>query len=184
MLAAIQQEAAVDYSLVVLFGLGHFAQKNLPWKEFVLVLENGEDVFESELNLGTQRSTLIVDCSAFANSSNRAEIPTARPVAFPAPHNPAQSREAYDDSIGVAEVGRATVFAFCPYEEKGETWSFTTHFLTKIKSWAQTHQGVITLPDSVDLLGPSAAHTTGGEAARYNGGRRRRHFPLAVGSLQ
>jgi len=172
---AVSTSAGVHYSLVVFAGYGKLVKGKLPWDEAQVTLRNGDCVAERELNPGTPSCTLIFDCWASVIEERGADS-SERGNPRDLDRDSAKYRALYDQSVMAAESGLAKVYALAQDGVAAPNETFSQHLLAIASRWAADNHGVLSLQEGVSL----AAEARSNQRVEYHGGRRLRHFPLAV----
>jgi hypothetical protein len=179
-LTEVKAATAADYSLVFFAGESEMVKLGRPWQEARILLSLGDTMIERELNPGSPRCTLILDCcrhSVQASAGSRVASSSALPKRETLPK---ASRSAYDEALLRAEAGLVKVFAMAVGAAASDTPSFTQHLILKAKQWATNSGGVLSLDEAIALAVESSQHDNRLRPAQYFGGRRVRHFPFAV----
>lgn len=166
-LAAVANCKTADYSLVVYLGTGKTVKTDVPWRELALQLVGGETVTEREMNTGTPRFASFYNCSHDAVTTDSS---FGKGVEFPeGKTGEAEVRDSFEAAVDAAEMGRGSILA-----EKGGI-SASLELISAVAEWCKTNSGTLTFPKAVELANRDTKNV------EYRGGRRLRHFPLAVG---
>lgn len=165
-LEAVAGANGLDYSLVVYLGSGKFVKGDVPWAELSMRLAGDETVMERELNAGAVRLAFFFNYSHEVDATGPF---TRKQIEFPESKiSKAGAREAYECAVSAAEMGLGTILA----ESAGASWELISATI----NWCAINGGVLSFPNAVELA------NSGRKAVEYRGGRRLRHFPLAVGA--
>lgn len=176
LLQSIRSAKGVEYSLIVFAGHGQTVKRNFPWLETEIFLCDGDTVLERELNPGTPRCTIVLDCCR-GNEEPPEQVKVAM---FESAFDSTLSRVKYDLYLGKAEAGLVKIYATQVGHNAADDYSFSQHFLFQANEWALKNKGVLSLKDGVDLATTSLQIRNPQQKPEYNGGRRLHHFPLAV----
>jgi hypothetical protein len=181
LLAAVNSAQGANYSLVVFAGHGQAVTSNLPWPETQLFLSNGDSILERELNPGTPSCTLILDCCRRSSEEDQVTVLVKHALFFEHEDEKEKYRALYDESLKAAERGLVKIYATAVGTAAADKPSFSQHFLYRANLWAERNQGVLTLQEGISLATEAMRTIDPQQRPEYHGGRRLRHFPLAVG---
>lgn len=174
--AEIEAAKETDYTLIVFIGHGQIVKTDLPWNEMQIILRNNDILLERDLNSGSPRCTMIFDCCQ--NTSNETALNIPKSQIAP---SPSKSRELYEQSLQSAESGIVKIYATGAFPSSPVHASFSQTLLQGAFIWAENNKGVLSLQaGSKDILG-SLLDSNNDLKFEYHGGRRMRHFPLAIG---
>lgn len=174
-LAAVRAAKGADYSFIVFAGQGEIRQGDLPWPEASVVLGDGASLSERELNSGTPRCTMVFDWS------NRYSAESA-PVGPESEPDSGKCRDLFDQAMENAEAGLIKIYGSTSGTAADQGPSFSRLLLHTVQEWATKSHGVLSLQQVVSLVAQAAQKADPLLKAEYQGGRRLRHFPLAVNS--
>lgn len=169
-----------DYSLIVFAGHGFTTETDLPWTELRLILESGDSVLERELNPGTPRCCIVLDCCRTRGENIEAIMEHRKSASLKEAYAAVRSRQAYDTTAAQAEMGAVTVYATGDNTEAFDKGSFSQHLIRSAVDWAQSNLGVLTIKDAVRIGAEELIKIHPQQVPEYHGGRRLRHFPFAV----
>jgi hypothetical protein len=169
-----------DYSLIVFVGHGFTTTTDLPWTELRLILESGETVQERELNPGSPRCSIVLDCCRTRGENLETIMEHRKTASLKEAYAAVRSRQAYDTAAVQAEMGAVTVYATGDNTEAIDKGSFSQHLIRSATNWAQTNLGILTIKDAVRNGAEELAKRHPQQRPEYNGGRRLRHYPFAV----
>jgi len=179
-LAALLSAKSADYSMVVYAGHGETIKTDMPWTETRMTLSSGELIMERELNTGSPRFALILDCRQRSvlqkdGAQARKETPSQKHS-----EDSSQYRVAYENAITEAEGGLIKVYGNGIGGAATACASFSQQLLWQAHEWVSKHRGVLSFQEGVALASEAMQQANAGQKAEYLGGRRLRHFPLAV----
>lgn len=177
-LSAINTAKGVDYTLVFFAGHGETVKMGLPWLETRILLSSGETVTERELNSGSARCTLILDCSRRTAEEYKGGLLPNISKLLEHGEQSSDFRDLYERSIANAESGLVKVNAAAS-NTVADKDSFTQHLLNESYTWAARNKGTLNLREAVKNA-KSAIKQEILQQPEYQGGRRLRHFPFAV----
>ena len=179
-LSAITSFADADYSVVIFAGHAHTVKTGLPWKELQLLLGTGELLMERELNPGTPRCAFVLDCCRSAALEERVEFSVKKAAIIEQIDNLQAYRVAFDQAVMSAEGGLVKIYATEDGSDAEDEDSFSQHLIFTASEWAARNRGTLSLREGVDLAAVSIAKLVPQQKPEYRGGRRLRHFPIAV----
>lgn len=168
------------YSLVYFAGHGEIIKTELPWSEMKMLLSSGQTISEREINSGSARCTLIMDCCSRSPKQDESTLLIKTSMLQEHGEGGAEFSNVYQTSLAEAECGLAKVFATKVGSSAEETHSFTQHLLNETHIWTSKAKGILLLRDAVDLARNSMKQENPQQQPEYRGGRRLRHFPFAV----
>lgn len=180
-MGAVDSVAQSDYSLVVFIGHSAMVKEGRPWKETRIELNEKETLLaDRQLNTGTPRLTLVLDCcrdllwpvTLGHLSGIERFLPTGANEAF--------FREVFEANLLQAEKGITKVYSA---EERNS--SFSQFLIDGACEWCKhhKHESVLSWSDAVTVgqRRMEAEHVSTRQGFIYQGGRRLRHFPMAIG---
>lgn len=180
-IAAVNSVKMVDYSLIVFAGHGETVIGNLPWSQTLLHLTDDESILERDLNPGTPRCTLVLDCCRKSPEIIEEAISfTDKSAAFKAQKSSIAYRTLYDKYLMSAESGLVTIYSTEIGYGAADKYSFSQHMIYQAREWVKQNKGVLSLSEGVFLASESIKQINPQQTPEYQGGRRLRHFPLAV----
>jgi len=179
---AIELAKTAEYSLLVFAGHGETVKTELPWTESRLFLNDTESVLERDLNPGTPRCALVLDCCRRRPEQTGVEILVKEAALLEQDENPVKARVMFDEALRSAEGGVVKVYATEEGSAAADKASFSQYLLYEARKWATSNHGVLSIPEGVALATETMRKTNPQQRPRYNGGRRLRHFPLATRS--
>ena len=179
-IAAVLEAKAVDYSLVYFAGHGDTVKTDLPWKETRMYLGTGQTVTEREINSGSPRCTLIMDCCRRTPELDEGKLLVKSAMLLEHGEGGGEYRNLYQQSLMTAESGLVKVFSTKVGAAAADEHSFTQHLLNEAANWSVKNRGVLHLGDAVDLAKASMKRVNPQQEPEYRGGRRLRHYPFAV----
>lgn len=153
---AVREAQPADYFFGYFLAPGSCKISDRPWPQLFALFGN-EEISETELNPGCPWCTLIADAATAVNPA--ATWPNAR--------DPKRVRDAFDRALTNAEQGLVKIY---PTTESWTDCGFTAGLLQGVAEWAARNHGVLTLDQAARKA----------DGATYEGGRRRRHFPLGL----
>ncbi len=180
-LGAVDSVAHSDYSLVVFIGHGAMVKEDRPWKETRITLNEKETLLaDRQLNTGSPRLTLVLDCCRDllwpANTGCLSELECFRSKGS----NATIFRGVFEANLLQAEQGITKIFP--PSENIS---SFSRYLIGGAYEWCKhhKHESVLSWSDAVTYgnMKMAAEHFFKGQGFVYQGGRRLRHFPMAIG---
>ena len=172
-LAAVRSAKGADYSLFVFAGQGEIRQGDLPWPEANILLSDGGSLSERELNSGTPRCTMVFDWSIRTSAE-------PAPAGSEADQDGVKCRNLFDQALEKAEGGLVKIYASTSDTAASQGPSFSRLLLRTAQEWASHNHGILSLQQAVSLVVEATQKTDPLLKAEYQGGRRLRHFPLAV----
>ena len=174
---AVRTVANAYYTLVVFAGQGEIVKSDLPWSEAHVLLSDGESITERELNTGSPSCVLVFDCWPRHPSDEKVNVEASRAGASRDPgRDLPKYRALFDQSLTAAEKGLVKVYAIAQSGVSTPNETFSERLLDIANRWASENRGVLSIQEAVSL----AAKASPNQNAEYQGGRRLRHFPLAV----
>jgi|SRR5579871_5822094 len=176
-LSIVNAAKDAEYSFLVFAGHGKRIAADRPWPETELRLSDDDTILERELNPGTPSCTLILDCwrsNSGQGETAKAEINSLHEDV----NNRAKCRDLYDQSIKRAERGLVSIYAPELKSASDDRLSFSQCLVREAVAWAQKNHGVLSIQSGVALATKATRNISC--QPEYNGGRRLRHFPLAV----
>jgi hypothetical protein len=179
-IAAISFAKNSDYAVVVFAGHGQTVKTELPWPGTQLLLSSGESILERELNPGTPRCTLVLDCCRTNQEQDQLGVLVKEASAALRDEDPVKHRLAFDQAVEAAEGGLVKVFSTALGTAAADKHSFSKHLIFRATEWAKGNKGVLSLRDVVSVASESIQQRNPQQKPEYNGGRRLRHFPFAV----
>ena len=176
---ALRRLAEVDYSFVVFCGHGATVDLGKPWTETILCFGTHGEVSDSQLNPGTPRCTMLLDCCrGLISLSDEQRFLIEGKAASAVDRRGARS--AYDEALELAEKGLVTIFAASVGEEASDRRSFSKQLILQAESVMAAHEGILPQSLAVELTAQAMKITTPQQHPEYNGGRRLHHFPFAI----
>jgi hypothetical protein len=179
-LSAINAAKNADYSLVFFAGHGEAVKMGLPWLETRMLLSSGETITERELNSGSPRCTLILDCCRRTPEQNKEMFLINASILLERGEGSSDFRNFYEKNLSAAESGLVKVYATATGSAAADKHSFTQHLLNESYMWATRNKGTLDLGDAVALAKNAMKRENPQQRPEYQGGRRLRHFPFAV----
>lgn len=179
-LKLITSAKSCDYSLVVFAGHGQTLKTDMPWAEAQLLLSEGNSLSEREINPGSPRCTLIMDCCrGLADEEEPTEL-IKEAAELERANDPDACCALFTKTLAAAESGLVKIYSRAVGSATADTRSFTKHLLFGAAKWAGLSQGVLTLNEAVGRTAQGMTTSNPQQKPEYHGGRRLRHFPLAV----
>jgi hypothetical protein len=179
-LCAIQAAKAADYSLVYFAGHGEIVKMGLPWAEARMLLGSRETISERDLNSGSPRCTLILDCCQRASEEDEKALLIQPSTLLEHGEGCSEFRDLYQKTLVTAESGIVKVCTVACGSALADTHSFTQHLLNESSAWVTRHKGPLFLGEAVALAADAMKRENPQQQPEYQGGRRLRHFPFAV----
>lgn len=180
LLKAINSARDADYAIIAYSGHGEMVEGELPWAETIVQINDTEFATERDLNPGTPRCTIILDCCRTKSKLHGRTLFIESLGMEKSGENRQSYRDEYEDQFSIAESGLIKIYSTEPNAAAADENSFTQHLLLCAKRWATYNQGVLTQKDAVNLALESIKHSNSQQKPEYQGGRRYRHFPLAI----
>jgi hypothetical protein len=177
-LAAINSARDTDYSLVFFAGHGETVKMDLPWSEVRMQLGSNENITERELNTGSSRCTLILDCSR--RSPAHDEKLSAKSSKLSEHGTRSDFRNLYEKELASAEAGLVKIYSMGVGNVTAGQHSFTQLLLNESNAWAAKNRGTLSLANATTLARDAMTREHLEQQPEYRGGRRLRHFPFAV----
>lgn len=180
-LEAVDSVAHSDYSLVVFIGHGAMVKEGRPWKETRIEVNEKETLLaDRQLNTGTLRLTLVLDCCRDllwpTPSGNFSGIEPFVPTGI----NSIVFREVFEANLLQAEQGITKI-----YSADENNSSFSQFLIDGACEWCKhhKHESVLSWSDAVAVgqKKMEAENVSARQGFVYQGGRRLRHFPMAIG---
>lgn len=171
-----------DYAFVVFAGHGEEQQLFKPWRETVLHLGEHGTITDSDLNPGCKRTAMVLDCCRGLDS-------LLESVEFNEFYKAASAleegqklrhRAAFDAEVGLAEEGLVQIFAASVGEYAADAKSFTRQLIFMTTGIMDKHRGPLHQNVAVEIVAELMKRETPQQHPEYKGGRRLRHFPLAI----
>jgi hypothetical protein len=175
-LAAVASSRGADYCFVVCIGGGETKERDLPWPETTMTFSGGVTVTERELNNGSPRCVLLLDCSA-GTSATESRIDA--PQAWPHESTP-EHRMLYDQALEHAEAGLVKLIVTGRGPECAETVSASEAILQQVSRWSAQHHGIFELGNAVQCAALAMKGHNAPLQLQYLPGRRRHDFPIGV----
>jgi hypothetical protein len=185
-LAAVKTAEHADYSLVVFIGQGLMVKEDRPWMETRIQLNAKETLLaDRQLNTGTPRLALVLDCCrdlshpiSPAHISKISQLETAgADVTF--------FREVYEANLQCAERGVTKICPASINRRDFENSSFSRLLLDEVFEWCECHdrKTVLSWNDAVAMAQNKmrSNHISEEQKIVYQGGRRLKHFSMALG---
>jgi hypothetical protein len=179
-LSAIRAANDGDYCLAFFAGRGELVKMGRPWREMRMVLSSGEAITERELNSGSARCTLILDCSRRTVGQNKETLLFETPGVPDRVEVSSEYRNYYEECLRAAEGGLVRIYATEAGSVSTDAGSFTQQLLREANMWSVTNKGALPLGDAVALARDAMSRESPQQIVEYLGGRRLRHFPFAV----
>ncbi len=174
-LSMINSDRNADYSLVFFAGLGEVVKMDLPWSEVRVRLNSGENIIERELNTGSPRCTLILDCSR--KTAAQEERLSVKSSVLSEHGVRLDFRNLYENELASAEAGLVKIYSMAVASGQH---SFTQYLLNESIGWAAKNNGTLSLANATSLARDAMKRENLAQQPEYRGGRRLRHFPFAV----
>lgn len=172
---AVDSARSADYAIVCFSGHGDIVKDRFGFSCTRAYLNDSLTITEDELNPGSARCALFLDCCRH---------PVEKEYAVPSLDSLTESfslrkdtRQIFDDAVARCEKGFIKVYAAAWDESADDDKSFTRTLIGVAEEWARTETGVLTLKDAVPL---ASAELDWQQNPVYAGGRRLGHFPFAV----
>jgi len=169
-----------EYTLVYFAGHGEIIKTELPWPETRMLLSSGQTILEREINSGSPRCTLIMDCCRRLPEQDDAKLLIKISMLLEHGEGVAEFRNIYQKALAAAETGLVKLFSTEIGGSAADTHSFTQHLLNETNIWTSKNRGILYLGDAVELAKHSMKRENPQQQPEYRGGRRLRHFPFAV----
>lgn len=179
-LKSVYEAKSAEYSLVYFAGHGEIIKTELPWPETRMHLSSGETISEREINSGSPKCTLIMDCCRRTPEQDEKQLLVKTSMLLERGKDGAEFRNLYQKSLAAAESGLVKIFATKVGGSVADTHSFTQHLLNETNIWTSKNRGTLYLGDAVELAKNSMKRENPQQQPEYRGGRRLRHFPFAV----
>jgi hypothetical protein len=176
----VGQAKDFDYCLVYFAGHGDIVKTELPWPETRMLLSSGQTITEREINSGSPRCTLIMDCCRRTPEQDDEKMFIKNSMLLEHGEGEAEFRNLYQKSLAAAESGLVKIFATKVAGSAADTHSFTQHLLNETNIWISKNTGILHFGDAVELAKNSMKRENPQQQPEYRGGRRLRHFPFAV----
>lgn len=167
---------AVDYCAVICLGTILRKKGDRPWAETHVILNNGEEISERELNAGSARLLLLFDGGAEALAARESESDKRAATE----EQRSALRETYDAGILTAESGIVSVCFVTPEQSSQNQFSLVDALVHSARGWASTHKGVLTFEEAFKEMSQTGTKSIVHQNLHYTPGRRLQHFPLAV----
>jgi len=180
LLAAVNSAKDAHYSLIVFAGHGQSIKTDLPWNETQVFLGNDEQMLECELNPGTPRCTLILDCCRQSPEITESTALIKKGMLHESKSDPVKCRAAYNQSLENAEGGLIKIYSTAIGKSADDIPSFSQHLLYQANEWSKQNYGILTFQQGGALAADAIQKRNPQQIPEYHGGRRLRHFPLAV----
>ncbi|MCF7730592.1 MAG: caspase family protein [Akkermansiaceae bacterium] len=169
-----------DFTVVVFAGHGYTVQTDLPWTELNVVLESGETVLERELNPGTPRCCIVLDCCR-TRGENVAVIKEHRKKAsLEEAYTAVLARQAYETALDHTEKGAVSIYSTGDNTTAADRLSFSQYLIRSAVDWTRSNRGILPIKEAVQLGASELVKTHRQQHPEYNGGRRLHHFPFAI----
>ena len=176
----IKSVGNVDYSMIIFAGHAKRVRTEMPWTELQILLGTGESILERELNPGTARCSMILDCCRTGSLEERQDFSIKKAAVLENKEELSIYREAYNTQLASAEGGLVKVYSTEDGVDAIDENTFSQHLVLQANIWADRYHGVLNLRDGVRLASDSIAKFVPQQKPEYQGGRRLNHFPLAV----
>ena len=180
LLRELAQSKSADYALIIFAGHGFTTKTDLPWTELTLILESGETLLERELNPGTPRCCIVLDCCRTRGENIEPIMEHRKSASLEETYAAVRSRQAYDSALAQSEMGAVSVYATGDNSAAADKSSFSQHLIWSAANWAHSNQGILTIKDAVWISAEELTKTHPQQHAEYHGGRRLTHYPFAV----
>lgn len=180
LLAEIDRAKHLDFVMIVFAGHGYTAKTDLPWTELILFLASEEAVSERELNPGTPRFCLVLDCCRTRGENVEGIMEHRKKASLEDAYAAVAARQAYERALNQTEMGAVTIYSTGDNTSAADKKSFSQYLIRSARIWAENHQGVLTMSDAVQIGATELQKTHPQQKPEYHGGRRRHHFPFAV----
>lgn len=177
---AVKEAITVDYTMVYFAGHGEATKSELPWTETRMYLSSGETITEREINPGSPRCTLIMDCCLRMPDPDEGKLLTKTSMLSESINRGAEYHNLYMNNLSAAESGLVKIFVTKVGNAVADLHSFTQHLLKDSNIWASNNRGILHLGEAVELAQNSMKLENSQQQPEYRGGRRLRHFPFAV----
>ncbi len=176
---AVRSLEGNDFGFVIFCGHGEVVQGAKPWPETVLSFGRHGDLTETEMNPGTPRCTLLLDCCRRPADAedDRTYLTEEKSASFSARQS---TRELFDKAMAAAEKGLVKIYAASVGEYADDDKSFSKQLIHQAKITMQTSTGVLDQSLAVELTAEAMKTTLPQQHPEYRGGRRLRHYPFAV----
>lgn len=176
-LGEIQKAKEDSYVMVLFSGHGEVRKDRLGFPRTHIYLNDSETASELELNPGSPRVTMILDC---CRKEPELVKESAEKIALDEfSLNGVDTRKAYENEIMACESGCVKIYAADFGQQAADEDSFTRTMLACVKEYYVRGRpsNVLTVKDAVELAN---AELPPQQTPVYNGGRRLHHFPFAV----
>lgn len=180
LLNEIDRAKNLDFSMIVFAGHGCTIKTELPWSELHLFLASEETVSERELNPGTPRFCLVLDCCRTRGENVEGIMEHRKEASLEDAYAAFLARPAYEKVLNQAEMGAVTIYSTGDNTSAEDKKSFSQYLIRGARIWVERHQGVLTINEAVQIGAAGLQKTHPQQHPEYHGGRRRHHFPFAV----
>jgi len=181
LLKLLQQTKDHDFSMVIFAGHGFSVKTDLPWPELNLILQTGETILEREINPGTPRCNIILDCCRAHGENVRPLEERVKKSSLERAYDEVRARILYDNALESAESGLVRIYATGDNAAAADKASFSQILIHSSMRWAGHNQGILSIKDAVAMAATEMESIRPQQIPEYNGGRRLRHFPFALG---
>ena len=186
-LTAVNSIRNVDYSLVVFIGQGVLVKEDCPWMEMRIGLNDKETLLaDRQLNTGSPCLTLVLDC--YQNSAQKINdsFSQNKHTQFDTINSDVKFRGIYEDSMQYAERGFVKIYSTSQTHKGRQTPLFSSFMIDEAYKWSNFHddKSILSWNDAVGLAQKRMKEyglSMEDYQLVYQGGRRLRHFPLAIG---
>lgn len=187
-LTAINATRHADFSLIVFIGQGTLVKEDRPWTEMRIQLNETETLLaDQQLNNGASYLTLVLDCFQTFSKSKESELILSNRQLEAENSDSSFFREIYEKEFLGAERGLTKIYSDSIKQRRLPVPPFSYFLINGAYEWSDSHErgAVLSWNDAVTVaqIGMQACHIP--EESRqiiYQGGRRLRHFPMAVGN--
>jgi hypothetical protein len=168
-----------DYTFIVFIGHGAEIKSTLPWSETALYLRGDDYITKTDINPGTIRCTLVLDCCRGKETSIGISKKAGDNLLLEA-YNKVIYRSEFVNQLQKSEKGLVVIYAASYDEAASDTWSFSKCLIYALQKWSSEYYGVINQPQAIEIATAILRKHTCQQTPEYNGGRRRHHFPIAL----
>lgn len=167
-----------DFGFLVFCGHGATVRRDKPWDETELYFGEYGQLLDSEINPGSPRCTLLLDCCrGYLDAEEDRKLLNEKSASFSVRTS---SRAIFDRELEAAEKGLVTIYAASEGEDADDIKSFSKQLIHQARITMERHTGVLNQALAVELTAEAMKKTTPQQHPEYRGGRRRNHFPFSV----
>jgi hypothetical protein len=181
LLGLIQASNNFDYTMIIFAGHGFTVKTDLPWPELNLLLQTGENILERELNPGSQRCCLVLDCCRAHGENVQPLQEQVKESSLSERSEEILARKNFENALAKSELGLVKIYATGDNAAAADKFSFSQILIHTARNLASKNRGILYMNDAVSNAASLVKTIHPQQNPEYHGGRRLNHFPFALG---